>query len=88
MERDAHLQSIFYLTFRNPNMGALPLGSPKGAPAKSETLPFRSLELSLKIPSKRNTPQVPKRTSKETPVSSAFFYTFLVIYLFLKVPAK
>jgi len=36
MERDAHLQSLFYISFRVPGKGALPPGSLQRAPTETE----------------------------------------------------
>jgi hypothetical protein len=42
MERDAHLQNLFYLSSRVPSKGALPPGSLHRAPIEREMLHIQS----------------------------------------------
>jgi len=50
MERDAHLQSLFYISFRVPSKGALPLGSLHRAPPERDTTPPEPLSTYFKVP--------------------------------------
>jgi hypothetical protein len=49
MERDARLQSIYYISFRVSRKGALPPGSLNRAPTERDTPPTEPFQTYLKI---------------------------------------
>jgi len=83
VERDAHLQSLFYLSFRVPSKRALPPGSIHRVPIARDTpsrAPFNHLSKSL-------VDETPSKFPSRAPVErDAFLHS--LFYLPFRVPSK
>ena len=70
MERYAHLQSLFYVSFRVPNKGSLPLGSLYRAPTERHSTPRAPFNHISKSPVDEPLPGFPVGPLwKEMPIS-------------------
>jgi len=74
MERDARLQSLFYISFRVPSKGALPPGSLHRAPTARDAPPPEPLSTISQSPLPGSPVGPPW---KEMPIIRAFFYITL-----------
>jgi len=65
MERDAHLQSLFYISFMVPSKGALPLGTLHRAPTGRNTPPPEPLSTIFQSPQQMSPLQVAQLSPKK-----------------------